>query len=161
MATLNDLVTNLVAFENAVGTRGARQAAETMAAELQDAGPAWSGVFRNSWRILAGDVSPTPSIDSSGDYRLGDHPDPEPVVRPRAPIVSTGSRFTSFWTTNKTLYTITNLAIHREIAMDLVTGRFPAKRPTAVEDWFRIYLDGGRLQRTVTVAMDRALGGIL
>jgi hypothetical protein len=159
MANLRDLGMALRAFEESVGTIGPRRAAEAITAELQDAGPAWTGTFRNAWRILPGEATGVPSIARLGVYEPGDRPNPVPVQRQRVPPVSFGTRFSSVFTKNKTLYTITNLALYREVAMDLVPGRAPPR--TAPQDWFITYLGGGALDRTLTVAMDSALRGIL
>jgi hypothetical protein len=156
MAGLKDLMRNLRAVEESVATIAPRRIAERVTADLQDAGPAWSGTFRNAWRILPGDQSPAPSIASPGTYQVGDRPDPVPVIRQAVPPLGFGSRFRATLTTKKTLYTIANLAEHRLTAMDLQPS--PRVRPaTAPRDWFATYLQGGQFGQTAQVILDEEI----
>lgn len=156
MAGLGDLLRGIRAFEESVATTAPRRIAERVTAEVQDAGPAWSGTFRNAWRILPGDQSPPPSIRSPGTYQVGDRPDPAPVIRQTVPPLGFGSRFKAALGTKKTLYTIANLAEHRLTAMDLQPS--PRTRAvTAPRDWFATYLQGGQFDRTAQVILDEEI----
>jgi hypothetical protein len=156
MAGLGDLVRGLRAIEESVATTAPRRIAERVTAEVQDAGPAWSGTFRNAWRILPGDQSPAPSIASPGTYTPGDKPDPSPVIRQKVPVVGLGRRFKAAFTTTKTLYTIANLAEYRLTAMDLQPSPRAVAR-TAPRDWFATYLQGGQLNQTAQVILDEEI----
>jgi hypothetical protein len=156
MAGLKDLMRNLRAVEESVATIAPRRIAGRVTAELQDAGPKWSGTFRNAWRILPGEQSPVPSIASPGTYQVGDRPDPVPVIRQTVPPLGFGSRFRAILTTKKTLYTIANLAQHRLTAMDLEPS--PRVRAvTAPRDWFATYLQGGQFGQTAQVILDEEI----
>lgn len=156
MAGLGDLLRGIRAFEESVATIAPRRIAERVTAELQDAGPAWSGTFRNAWRILPGDQSPAPSIASPGTYQVGDRPDPVPVIRQTVPPLGFGGRFKAALGTKKTLYTIANLAEHRLTAMDLQPSP-RARAVTAPRDWFTTYLQGGQFNRTAQVILDEEI----
>lgn len=153
---LGDLLLALRATEEAIGTIGPRRAAERICAELQDAGPAWTGTFRNAWRIAPGDQDIPVSIARPVGYVRGQQrPTPQPVVRQKVPPVSLGRRFFAVFGKNKTLYTIGNASEHRLIAMDLVPGRQPPK--TAPRNWFETYVKAGGLQRSINVELGRAI----
>jgi hypothetical protein len=154
---LIDLIATLGAIEEAVATRAPRQIAEQTVRELQEAGPAWSGTFRNAWRINPGDtpVAATVGRPAGFTYEPGDVPDPEPQREIKVPSLGFGRRFVATATTNKTLYTIGNAAKHRMLAMDLEPGREPPR--TAPQDWFETYMNGGAFGRTVRVRLDQAI----
>jgi hypothetical protein len=156
MAGLNDLIRGLRAVEESIATVAPRRIAERVTAEVQDAGPAWSGTFRNAWRILPGDQSPGPSIARPSTYQIGDKPDPAPVVRQRVPALGFGGRFKAVVTKAKTLYTIANIAEHRLTAMDLQPSPRAVAR-TAPRDWFATYLQGGQLDQTARVILDEEI----
>ena len=157
MRGLRDLVATLGAIEESVATRAPRQIAEQVVAELQEAGPKWTGTFRNAWRINHGDTPVAPTVDRSGGYvyERGDDPNPEPARRITVPALGFGPRFRATLTKRKTVYTIGNASRYRELAMDLEPGRKPPR--TAPQDWFITYMDGGAFTRTVQVRLDRAI----
>jgi hypothetical protein len=150
------LAQDLEALGESIVTTAPRRIAERVTAELQDTGPAWSGTFRNAWRILPGDQSPAPSIASPGTYTPGDKPDPSPVIRQKVPALRLGRALKAAFTTTKTLYTIANLAEHRLTAMDLQPSPRAVAR-TAPRDWFATYLQGGQLNQTAQVILDEEI----
>jgi hypothetical protein len=155
---LGDLAKSLRAVEESIATRAPRRIAERVAVEVQDAGPAWTGTFRNAWRIAAGDVTVPATIQKDYDYEPGDRANPVPVQRPTVPALGPGLRTRAALSSNKVLYTIGNAAKHREVAMDLVPGRLKdGKGGTAPQDWFTTYLQGGAFDQTVQVELDRAI----
>lgn len=156
---LGDLLVALRATEEAIGTIGPRRAAERIAAELQDVGPAWTGTFRNAWRIAPGDQDVPVSIARPVGYVPGQQrPTPQPVARQKVPPVGLGRRFSAVFTKNKTLYTIGNASEHRLIAMDLVPGRrLPSTPPRKPRNWFETYVKAGGLERSINVELSRAI----
>ena len=153
---LNNLLATLVAFEETVALKVPADIAEQTVRELQDAGPAWSGTFRNAWRITPGDTPVAPTVGRPGGftYEPGDVPDPEPRRDITVPLVGLVRR-TQAVATGGTIYTIGNAARHRMLAMDLEPGREPPR--TAPQDWFETYMRGGAFERTVRVRLDRAI----
>lgn len=90
---------------------GPAKTAERIVTELQEAGPAWTGLYSNSWQIqIEGEKS-------TGTRREGN---PQPVKAPRLSINAINK------ISNKTesIITISNLARSRPYAQDEVTGRF-------------------------------------
>jgi hypothetical protein len=152
------LALTLGAIEESVATRAPRQIAEQVVADLQKAGPVWTGTFRNAWRINAGDTPVAATVDRIGGYQYDpDDSQPDPVAARRitVPALGFGPRFKASLSKQKTLYTIGNAAKYRLLAMDLVPGRNPPR--TAPQDWFLTYMDGGAFTRTVQVRLDRAI----
>ena len=153
---LTDLLLTLRAIEESVGTRGPRMAAERIVEELQERSPAWTGTFRNSWRIAPGDQDVPVSVLAPTGYKKGDpRPDPIKPAKQTVPPLSVGTRFRAVASKNKTLYTIGNASEHRLIAMDLVPGRNPAIKPP--RNWFTTYMDGGAFERAISVEMSKAI----
>lgn len=176
---LQRLAQNLDRFAVAAFSRGPAAAAEKVVAELQDAGPAWTGRFSNSWQI----ASESRVVSGSGNEGR-----PQKIS---APLLS--GKELLFKPQIK--YTILNFATgpqgpYAMQAMDLEEGIFinpgtpPLKpadrgsrtsgirgqltvsgegpnRRTAPLDWFTTYLNGGAIDRTVRVSFEQATKGIL
>lgn len=148
---------------------GPKRAAEKIIRDLQERGPAWSGEFSNSWQIQ------TPTTTARGTGAPGK---PVQVVAP----VLTGRQVTkSFFLKDKLVFTISNFAPHADIATDVTPGVFidPGTDPikpidkvgrrqkgirgllsgsggnqrTAPLDWFSLYVKGGQIDKTISIAM--------
>lgn len=166
---LKKLAENLDRFATAAFSRAPARAAEQVVADLQQAGPAWSGRFSNSWAIATGSRQ-TQGTGAEGQPR-----------RLSAPLLT--GRELLFKPEIK--YTIFNTADYAAVAQDLEPGVFrkigrPVKTPvasgsrtqnirgnvssgsgnaesTAPLDWFTTYLNGGNLDKTVEVAFNATL----
>ena len=121
---------------------------EAAAAEIVDdlkaKGPYYSGHFEESWDVVPGAVS-IPATEqhplSNTERWQGWKTDRFPETRRRTPVqIPKG----------KSTLTIGNRASYRDIALDLVPGRFdPGKKNTAPKDWFVTYTQGGGLNRAI------------
>ena len=155
---LGGLVDRIAAFEESIGTAAPRRIAERVAAELQDAGPNWTGEFMNAWRIAPGDQdipatigrAPAPK-DQTPAYN------PAEPIRQRVPPVSLSRRFGSVFTNNKTIYTIGNASRHRLVAMDLSPRDMREPPRTAPFGWFETYMQGGQFRQSASVELSRAI----
>ena len=98
---------------------GPKRAAERIVAELQQAGPSWTGKFSNSWQIQ----TPTRLVKGTGQPG-----EPKPLSTPslRGREVSR-----SFISKNSVVFTISNFSPHTLEAIDAVEhDRSYWKRPT-------------------------------
>jgi hypothetical protein len=148
---------------------GVARSAQGVVKELQDAGPSWSGEFSNSWEIA------TASKVTSGSGAPGA---PQRLL---APVLTTDE----FKFKPELKYYIANKAPHADIALDLVESTYiypgfePLKkaesgkrvsgirgdlnigegsnRRTAPRDWYATYVQGGRIDKTISTYMDQAL----
>ena len=152
---------------------GVAQSAQGVVKDLQEIGPAWSGEFSNSWEIASA------SKVSSGTGATGA---PQRLLAP----ILTPSEY-KFKPTIK--YYIANKAPHADIAMDLVesTYRYPGFEPlkkaekgtrtsgirgqltvsetgknrrTAPLDWYATYINGGNIDKTISLYMDQAMRNV-
>lgn len=164
---LQKLAENLDRLATAAFSRGPARAAEQVVADLQKAGPQWTGRFANSWVITSG------SRQTEGSGNAG------AAVRLSAPLL-TGREFLF---KPEIKYTIFNKAPYADYAQDIKEGYFypPAEAPnpigtnitygnrvnpsrrgelsgagggrsTAPLDWFATYVNGGKFEKTVQVA---------
>lgn len=152
---------------------GVARSAENVVLQLQEKGPAWSGKFSNSWEIA------TPSDVSTGTGASG-----EPQ-RLKAPVLTVDE----FKFKPEIKYYIANKAPHADVALDLVesTYRYPGFEPikvaergnrtsgrrgdlatnptgpnrrTAPLDWYVTYINGGGIDKTISLYMDQALRSV-
>lgn len=152
---------------------GPKAVAERVVRELQEAGPAWSGRFSNSWQI------DTPTTTKKGTGAPGKA---VPIYTP--PL--TGRQVTkSVISKNSVVFTISNFSSYAGQATDKEPGTFinPGTEPikpvektgkrqrslrgllvgegynkrTAPFDWFALYNQAGSLDRAVRIEMDKAL----
>jgi hypothetical protein len=160
MARLRDLERDAYSWLN----NAARRSAKEIMNGLADAGPEWSGEFKDSWVAFA----PGSGVGSgSYPYKLSDIPK-LPATKREA--------------TRKTKFVIQNIAPHAAIAMDLVDVpreefRFPGQGPqgeivargtrpdngkrgevssgggdarsTAPLNWYPLYVQGGKMQKAL------------
>jgi len=152
---------------------GAARAAQGVVKDLQELGPAWSGEFSNSWEIASASKV-TSGTGSSGA--------PQRIL---APILTPNE----YKFKPEVKYYIANKAPHADVALDLVESRYrypgfePIKeaergnritglrgdldlstngpnRRTAPLDWYATYINGGRINKTVSLYMDEALRNV-
>ena len=128
------------------------EAADLVVKELQKEGPAWSGEFRNAWKIVSG---PGKRIPASQESRFDESTrrslqpgEAEPRKTIKAPkLKGRGDNG----------YTIGNSMTYRDIALDLVPGRWDdGKRNTAPQDWYVTFAEGGRLKDLLADATFKA-----
>jgi hypothetical protein len=148
---------------------GVARSAQAVVKDLQDAGPSWSGEFANSWEIASS------SQVTSGSGAPGA---PQRIL---APILTTDE----YKLKPVVKYYIANKAPHADVALDLVESTYiypgfePLKkaksgkrvsgirgdlnigegsnRRTAPRDWYAAYVQGGRIDKTISLYMDQAL----
>lgn len=152
---------------------GPRRAAERVIRELQDAGPAWSGEFSNSWQL----TTPFTTVKGTGSPGA-----PQRIIAPAfTGRQATSSILRTATLKNKIVFTISNFAKHAEIATDIKPGVFinPGTAPlkpvektgkrqkgirglltgtggnqrTAPLDWFTLYVKAGKLDKAIEIAM--------
>lgn len=149
---------------------GPKRAAERIVRDLQEKGPGWSGEFSNSWQI----TTPTTTVRGTGQPGQ-----PQQIIAP----VLTGRQVTrSLLLKDKLVFTISNFAPYADIATDvkpgvfinpgttpikpidktgkrqqgirgLLTGTSNANTRTAPLDWFTLYVKGGAIDKTISIAM--------
>lgn len=109
--TLKDFQRDMNKLKILTTYSGPARAAEKIVTQLQEAGPAWTGLYSNSWQIeIEGDKS-------TGTRREGN---PQPV---KAPMLSANA-INKISKKSESIITISNLARSRPYAQDEVTGRF-------------------------------------
>ena len=154
---------------------GVARSAQAVVAELQEAGPAWSGKFSNSWEIA------TATKVSSGSGAEG------APQRLQAPILTPEQ----FKFKPEIKYYIANKAPYADVALDLKEGNFeyPGKEPltppaeikrgtrlsglrgdlsgtegpnrsTAPLDWYRTYIQGGGLDKAINLYMQESMRNV-
>ena len=132
-----------------VSEETARAGAQEIVTDLKKAGPYWSGHFEERWEVKGGDVripADVPHPLSARDSWQGWSDGTLPLNR-RVTPVDIPQGFTQF--------TIGNRAKYRDVAMDLLPGRFDTdKNNTADKDWYVKYTQGGGMAK----ALERATG---
>lgn len=124
-----------------------QEAAREIVTELKERGPYWTGDFEEAWVVKLGSTR----IRAT---RKGVPLRPRtPYTRQLTPVSipqATGRKSIS--------YTIGNEMEYRNIALDLEPGRITSetKNPTAPQDWYRTYVEGGGLRSTLARATNRA-----
>jgi hypothetical protein len=130
--------------------------------DLQFLGPWYSGDFGNNWVVKSGITSIGATKKRRPDFEFltpnAALPNSKPgTVQAQMPGPAGGvPRARGRKSIN---YTIGNRMEYRNIAMDLVPGRFDkAKRNTAIQDWFVLYVEGASgasLRRRLEVSTNR------
>ena len=130
----------------------AKEAAELIVEELQNDGPAWGGEFRNAWKILPGTKGRIRATQETRfdteDRLLFDPSNAEPREKIKAPpLKGRGDNG----------YTIGNAMEYRDIALDLVPGRWDVNKVnTAPKDWYVTFAEGGKLKDILEAATLKA-----
>jgi len=172
MATFEALIQDLETKFYTSVYNAAKQASQAVVADLQQAGPSWSGKFSNSWEIEEGGTS------VSGNSVPGE---PVAVIFPGLPKSTRKAQSTDI-----IVFKITNTSSYKDLAMDKVEGSFtrPTKLPqtslgrskfdevlqgraglsrrgstggggagassrTANLDWYPDYVNSGRIERII------------
>jgi len=134
-----------------------QEAAAQIVDDLKQVGPYWSGDFESAWVVKAGKTRINATREPSGEApRTPRNQQITPVQIPK-PV---GRKSVE--------YTIGNEMVYRDVAMDLDPGRrritnpwgkdpaVPAQNPTAPQDWYRTYVEGGNLRLTLQQSTNRA-----
>ena len=130
----------------------AEEAANLIVEELQNDGPAWSGEFRNAWKIVPGQGKRIPADQESRfDEKTRRSLQPgeaEPRKEIKAPkLKGRGNNG----------YTIGNSMTYRNVALDLEPGRWgDGKRNTAPRDWYVAFAEGGKMRGILEAATLKA-----
>ena len=129
-------------YIDAVSRATSAKAAETIVYDLKRNGPYYSGEFEEAWVVKAGDKridATKPSQLTEEERRDDSLPFPRRVSPVDIPTLPKGA---------KSEYSIGNEMVYRNIAMDLVPGRWDARQAQhrSEKDWFIKYVQGGGLQ---------------
>jgi hypothetical protein len=136
-----------------------QETAREIVKDLQFLGPWYSGDFGKNWVVKSGITS----IGATKDRRPGfEFLTPDAAIPNSKPGSSQAQmpgpvggvpRPKGRKSIN---YTIGNRMKYRNIAMDLVPGRFDkAKRNTAPQDWYVMYVEGGLLRKRLEQSTNR------
>lgn len=151
--------------------------AQNIVKDLQKIGPRWTGEFSNSWQIT-GPQGQT----ARGTGQPGQPQEIIFSGAPFTGIQAARTLYRTFATTNKVVFTISNFSEHADVARDLEPSVFiyPGTEPikkairgtretgirgdvepgrgnnriTAILDWYKLYLGGGQVNKTIQVTMD-------
>ncbi len=136
-----------------------QETAREIVKDLQFLGPWYSGDFGKNWVVKSGITSIGATKDRSPGFEF---------LTPDAPIPNSKPGTTQSQMPGPTggvprargrksiNYTIGNRMKYRNIAMDLVPGRFDkAKRNTAPQDWYILYVEGGLLRKRLEQSTNR------
>lgn len=129
----------------------AEESASLIVEELQKEGPAYTGEFRNSWKVLAGvgqRIKATTEKYNEKQRKEFRFKDAEPRATIKIPkLKGRGNNG----------YTIGNTTKYRDIALDLVPGRVEeGKNNTAPQDWYVRFVEGGKLKDILEAATLKA-----
>lgn len=134
-------------YIDAVSRATSAKAAETIVYDLKRIGPYYSGEFEEAWVVKPGDQrinASKPSSLTQEERRDESLPFPKRVTPVDIPTLPKGA---------KSEYSIGNEMEYRNVAMDLVPGRWgTGKRNTAEKDWFIKYVQGGGLKNALKEA---------
>lgn len=152
--------------------------AQKVVKDLQEIGPRWSGQFSNSWEIKGPQGQTVRGTGQPGQ------PQPiEFTSAPFTGRQAFTTTYRTFLGKDKVVFTISNFSPHAGIALDLEPGIFVKPREdslkdpiktgkreggirgnitagkggnesTAVLDWYKVYLGGGKVNKTIQVIMD-------
>ena len=138
-----------------VGRTIAAEAAEEIVTDLKKKGPYFSGEFEENWVVVTGDKRIPADKKSSLSqeekfeaWKSAVLPFTRRVTPVAIPPLSKG---------DESGYTIGNRMEYRNIALDLVPGRYePGRQNTAPKDWYAIYIQGGGLANALKRATGKA-----
>lgn len=137
-------------YIDAVSRATSAKAAETIVYDLKRIGPYYSGEFEEAWVVKAGDKridATKPSQLTEEERRDPSLPFPRRISAVDIPTLPKGA---------KSEYTIGNEMEYRNIAMDLVPGRWDAgKKNTAQKDWYTRYIQAGGLKGALKEATNK------
>ena len=140
------------------------QTALDIVKDLQFLGPWYSGEFSTNWVVRLGDVSiPATKKRSPSWYDIGQYGVVAEKPSGRNAMPGPAGGVPKAKGRKSIVYTIGNRMEYRNIAMDLVPGRFDAdKKNTAGQDWYLLYADGtnGLLNKRIAQNTKRAVKGL-
>ena len=145
-------LTGVTAYVDRVKNVTAQEAAALIVEELQNEGPAYTGEFRNAWKVVPGVGKRIPAVQetqySSKERKAFKFKGPEAREDIEVPkLTGRGSNG----------YTIGNVMDYRDIALDLVPGRYQnGKKNTAPQDWYLVFIEGGKLRDILEAATLKA-----
>ena len=137
-------LTGMQQFLEVASKKMVSAAATEVVDDLKEKGPYWQGHFESQWVVVPGAVD----IPANTEHPLGARESWQgwesgalPNTRTKTPVdIPEGHQ----------RLTIGNRAKYRDIAMDLVPGRYEIdKNNTAEKDWFAKYTLGGGLKSAV------------
>ena len=137
----------------------AQEAAELIVEELQDAGPAWTGEFRNNWVIVTGTGKRIPATKETSYVKRERLQSDPPLYQSKEKITAP-----KFKGRSDNGYTIGNVMRYRDIALDLDPGGWRTqptasgepKRNTAPKDWYINFVQGGKMRQILEAATLKA-----
>jgi hypothetical protein len=158
--------------------RGIKNSAENVIKDLQSQGPSWSGEFSNSWEIasasqvVSGSGAPGKPQPLKAPLLTNDEFKFKPVVKyyiankaphadvaldlaPYIPELDKNVKFGPPQKASKLRYGIRPDGGKR----GELTGSGP-NRATAPLDWYATYVQGGRIDKTISTYMDQALRSV-
>ena len=151
-------IPGLTAWVDNIKNTVSQETARDIVKDLQYLGPWYSGEFAENWVVRLGQTSigATKKRPNSFNFLNPDAaiPNSKPGGRDAMPGPAGGvprpkGRKSIF-------YTIGNRMEYRNIALDLVPGRFDKnKRNTAPQDWYVLYTEGGLLRRRLEQSTQR------
>ena len=126
----------------------AKEAATRIVGELRFLGPWYSGEFAKNWVVRIGDKRIPATVTAPEIFqRTPRQVLPAPVI---PSLRGTGSK-------KNVGYTIGNMTVYRNVALDLVPGRTEkARQLSAPQDWYRTYIEGGSMRNTLAAAVGAA-----
>ena len=148
------IVSGIRTYIDKVGKVTSEIAAEKIVTDLKEAGPYYTGEFEENWVVLPGDVTIPANKKTSFSatekwqgWESGEFPFTRRITPVQIPPLAQGQYD----------YTIGNRMEYRDIALDLVPGRFAVdKNNTAEQDWFLKYVQGGGLRNALKEATGQA-----
>ena len=149
MAKKSVFLTGATALLGDISQQTARLAAGKIVVDLVKIGPWYSGEFAESWVVKPG-KTPVKATKESTLPRPKNKTPRRPVGNIPFPATLRDSRYSS--------YVIGNEMVYRNIAMDLKPGRVErAKQLSAPRDWYRLYIEGGVMAKSLEEAYGLAV----
>jgi len=137
-----------------------QEAAREIVKDLQWLGPWYSGDFGNNWVVKSGITTIGATKDRRPGFELSvpsaQLPNSKPPGADSSAMPGPVGGVPRPKGRKSINYTIGNRMKYRNIAMDLVPGRFDkAKRNTAPQDWYILYVEGGLLRKRLEQSTNR------
>ena len=136
-----------------------QEAAREIVKDLQFLGPWYSGDFGKNWVVKPGITSIGATKKRRSSFRFLTPDAPIPNSKPgttQAQMPGPLGGVPRARGRKSINYTIGNRMEYRNIAMDLVPGRFEdGKRNTAPQDWYILYVEGGLLRKRLQQSTNR------
>lgn len=145
-------LTGFTAYVDRVKNVTAEEAAKLIVEELQKEGPAYTGEFRNAWKVEPGVGKSIPAVKET-KYSSKERK----AFRFKGPVAREDIDVPKLTGRGSNGYTIGNVMNYRNIALDLVPGRYKqGKKNTADPDWYLVFVEGGKLRDILEAATLKA-----